>query len=129
MSHARFLLLAQRTVDRVTDAATESVTWILAAPNSRTLGRAAEWFNDAVACRMDLLRLRDRHTDLRPVVTVGAEDGQWRWRVSLDGTAVAVSGRGYLRLFDAEFNLQRFLQALPTAEPTAMTRLLPQRVR
>jgi hypothetical protein len=90
------------------------LTWMLVSPNNRPLGRAAGYFDDDEECRDAVLGLRAHAARVRATTAV-EPGGHWGWRVSLDGTAAAVSTRTYLRQQECQYSLSRFLEALPVA--------------
>lgn len=106
MSGSRFVFLARQDGDAV------AVTWMLVSPNSRPLGRSPRWFADLAACQVDARRLGAAGTALAPIVVAVSGTGQWRWRID----DVAVSTRTYLRQHECEYNVRRFIEALPDAQ-------------
>ncbi len=100
------------------------LTWILVSSNNRPLGRGASRFANVADCRSALVNLRHRHNHLVPAMTSAQLDGQWAWRADLDGATVAVSTRGYLRHRECQYNLDRFMEALPLAEVTDVIRFV-----
>jgi hypothetical protein len=120
VSGPRFILLSRAIADGAKDGIKEYVTWMVVSPNSRPLGRGANWFDDVDACRAAVVELRERATELRIVISVTGSD--WQWRGALDGTATAMSTRSYLRQHECDYNAQRFLEALPYAQLVAAVR-------
>jgi hypothetical protein len=118
----RFILLSRAIVDGPKDGIKEQVTWMVVSPNSRPLGRAASWFDDIDSCRLAVVTLRERASELRIVISVTGSD--WQWRGALDGTAIAASTRSYLRQHECDYNAQRFLEALPEAQLVAAVRTI-----
>lgn len=88
---------------------------MIVSSNNRQLGRGAAGYPTYGACRAAVDRLRARLGAVRTVVSPGAVTGQWVWRLELDGVAVATSSRAYLRIRECEYNLARFLEAVPAA--------------
>lgn len=137
MSGSRFVLLSRRVaVDtRDSDAwqgdawvgggsATEALTWMLVSPNSRPLGRAVRWFGDVDDCRADIGSLREHREHLSIAVSVTGGGGQWSWRADFQGVPAAVSSRTYLRQHESDYNVRRFLEAVPNAELATTIRLV-----
>jgi hypothetical protein len=88
--------------------------WRLVGPNNRELGRSAQAYVDAAACRAGISFLRRQldHLETR----VWCDDStRWLWRLELNGTPVATSARAYMRRREAAFNLEQFLAAAPGA--------------
>lgn len=50
--------------------------------------------------------------------------GAWTWSIDLDGETVAVSSRSYLRVRECHYNVERFLETVPTADIVAGTRVV-----
>ncbi len=100
----------------------EGVVWILVSPNNRPLGRGATYHERYVACYEAVLSLRENFSKLTPVETTVDQTGQWTWRVEVGGEPVAVSSRSYLRVRECSYNLERFLEAAPTADIVPGTR-------
>jgi hypothetical protein len=61
---------------------------------------------------------------LNAVSTALGTSGHWVWRAELDGVPVAVSHRSYLRARECQYNVGRFLAAVPEAQVTAGRRQL-----
>jgi hypothetical protein len=110
------------TLDDSGESGAESVFWMLVSPNNRRLGRAAQRFPAFEVCHEKVMLLRRRHADLRPVPTTTQPHGNWAWRVELDGAVAAVSTRTYLRQQECDYNLRRFLEAVPGAEVATVAR-------
>jgi hypothetical protein len=98
------------------EPAAESVMWVLVSPNNRRLGRGGSPARSFERCRESVLSLRRRHGELRAVTTASEHDGQWSWRIDLDGAAVAAATRAFLRQQECDYNLRRFLAAVPQAQ-------------
>ncbi len=124
MSGSRFVLLSRRTADASTDVVTEPVTWLLVSSNSRPLGRAVRWFGDVPQCRADIDAIRDRRDQLTVVLSVVKGSGQWQWRIDCDRVPVAISSRTYLRQHESDYNVRRFMEALPGAEIMTTLRIV-----
>lgn len=116
----RFVFLSRAVANQHGDVIGENVTWMVVSPNSRPLGRAADWFADYDECRNAALPLRERAAELRIVISIA--HGQWQWRGELAGRSVAVSTRLYLRQHECDYNSRRFLEALPDAQIIAGVR-------
>ena len=112
MSVSRFVFLARRAEDATHD----DVTWMLVSSNSRPLGRAVVWYADLGACLSAVGVLRASVDKLRMVVSVINSGRNWQWRAELDGMPAAVASRTYVRQYECEYNLRRFLEALPVAD-------------
>ena len=125
MAVPRFVFLSRPVVDEAAEVIGGDVTWMLVSPNARMLGRAADWFADYEACRTALALLPAHRDELKSVIFVA--DGQWNWRVEIDRVVVAVSSRSYLRQHECDYNLRRFLDALPTAEIAPAVRIVRNR--
>ena len=122
MAVPRFVFLSRPVVDETHEVIGGDVTWMLVSPNARVLGRAADWFVDYETCRTALTLLPTQRDLLKSVISVVA--GQWHWRIEIDHVAVAVSSRSYLRQHECDYNLQRFLDALPTAAIAPAVRIV-----
>ncbi|MEV8513994.1 hypothetical protein [Dactylosporangium sp. NPDC051484] len=127
----RFIFLAIVTPDDdeyVADRQ-QRTAWMLCSPNNRILGRGERTFGTEEQCReavLGLVRAADR---LSAVSSALGSSGHWVWRVQLDGAPVAVSHRSYLRARECQYNLGRFLAALPAALLTEGRRLLREAPR
>ena len=99
-----------------TAEASEGVIWMLVAPNNRPLGRGAVFHPLYADCYESVMRLRANAGRAVPVEMTVERNGQWAWRIDLDGTPVAISSRTYLRARECTYNLDRFLEALPVAD-------------
>lgn len=117
MSGSRFVFLARPVVDVHAEVVGTDVTWMLVSPNARPLGRADHWFPDYESCSAAVPLLRESRDRLRIVISVSR--GNWDWRLDLDGIPMAVSSRSYLRQHECDYNVRRFLEAVPAA--TVMT--------
>jgi hypothetical protein len=111
MSVSRFVFLARRA-----DTGQDDVTWMLVSSNSRPLGRAVAWYGDLDTCLASVATLRTSVDRLRMVVSVINSGRNWQWRAELDGKPAAVASRTYVRQYECEYNLRRFLEALPVAD-------------
>jgi hypothetical protein len=118
MQAARFVFVSHET---------ESVSWLLMSRNNRHLGQSGVSFASLAQCR-DSAQLLCREADrIDALTTVNNVNWRWVWRCNLDGTAVALSARSYLRQFECEYSLHRFLEALPIAELTMAVRAVRNR--
>ncbi|WP_432835329.1 hypothetical protein [Dactylosporangium sp. CA-092794] len=102
---------------------------MLCSPNNRILGRGEHPFDTEAECREAVLGLVSAADRLVPVPTALGTSGHWVWRVELDGVPVAVSHRSYLRARECQYNVGRFLAALPAALLTEGRRLLREAPR
>lgn len=126
-AHPRFLLLpAIVTIEPVGGAPNgwrlargprltgpTAVGWRLLGANNRELGRSVCVYPVQTA-RRQILALQAGAERLSTTLASGP-GGSWRWRASLDGVTVALSGRSYHRQRECLYNLHQFLGALPTA--------------
>jgi len=110
----RFVFLSRAVSNEQGEVIGETVTWMVVSPNSRPLGRAAAWFADFDTCRDAVTPLRNRASEIK--VVISAARGQWYWRGLLDGIITAVSTRDYLRQHECDYNVRRFIEALPLAQ-------------
>ncbi len=115
MRGSRFVFLAMQSTDDPDGVAEESIMWMLVSPNNRRLGRAERHFPTYELCRETVFRLRRRYDELKPVTATAERSGHWVWRVELDGAVVAKSTRAYLRQQECDYNLNRFMAAVPEA--------------
>ncbi|MFG2037310.1 hypothetical protein [Dactylosporangium sp. NPDC048998] len=127
----RFIFLAIVTPDDDESVADrqQRTAWMLCSPNNRILGRGERPFDTEAQCReavLGVVRAADR---LSAVSTALGSSGHWVWRVELDGAPVAVSHRSYLRARECQYNVGRFLAALPAALLTEGRRLLREAPR
>lgn len=123
MTGPRFVFLSRSFSDSPSDhrdVAARKVTWMALSPNSRPLGKAATWYDDVDECRAGVMRLRESLDDLHVAIVVTR--GRWVWRADRDGEPIAVSVRDYLRQHECDYNVRRFLEAVPTATLPAVVR-------
>ncbi|MEN3609122.1 hypothetical protein AAH979_06180 [Plantactinospora sp. ZYX-F-223] len=106
------------------DEAAEEVIWMLVSPNNRKLGRGEVGYRTYVECWAAVKRLREQHHRASALALTDEFTGQWAWRLELDGETVAISSRSYLRARECNYNLERFLAAIPLAEIVEGTRLV-----
>ncbi|MFD0969093.1 hypothetical protein [Plantactinospora endophytica] len=97
---------------------------MLISPNNRKLGRGEVGYRTYVECRAAVKRLREQHHRTSALALTDEFTGQWAWRLDLDGETVAISSRSYLRARECNYNLERFLAAVPLAEIVEGTRLV-----
>jgi hypothetical protein len=129
VAESRFILLSIVVARPDDDGATAAdgsaeVSWMLVSSNNRPLGRSATSFPGSVECRAGVADLRQRYRGIVSVIAPADGTGGWTWRVDLDGTAVAVSTRSYLRHHECDYNRQRFLEAVPEAELASSVRMV-----
>jgi hypothetical protein len=93
--------------------------WMLVSPNNRPLGRSTKPFPTYGACVEAVRHLAAQHDRVKPSASTVEPTGQWAWRIALDGDTVAMSSRSYLRVRECNYNLERFLEALPSADVVA----------
>ncbi|MFJ6196620.1 hypothetical protein [Micromonospora sp. NPDC092111] len=122
MQLARFVFLSMLPSAGPQSDSDAGVVWMLVSPNNRALGRGYGVHDSYAGCRAAVLALRDGGPRCRPLVSNVDRTGQWTWRILLDDRPVAVSSRSYLRTRECGYNLERFLEAVPTAELVAGTR-------
>ncbi|MGW7369048.1 hypothetical protein ACWGI8_37915 [Streptomyces sp. NPDC054841] len=91
------------------------VGWRLIGANNRELGRSAEAFAGPEECAAAMIELREKVAEARVLLSMPDTAGSWTWRLELDGRAVAVAGRPYLRQRECQYNLSQFLAAVPVA--------------
>lgn len=115
VSPSRFIFLANARAHRPDGASNEDVLWMIVSSNNRQLGRGAVGYASYAECRTAVERLRGCLGAVRTVVSPGGVTGQWVWRLDLDGVPVARSSRSYLRIRECDYNLARFLEAVPSA--------------
>ncbi len=105
----------------------DTVSWLLMSRNNRHLGQSGVRYATAAECR-DSAELLCRQADqVETAATVNSETWRWVWRCTLDGAQVAVSARSYVRQFECEYSLRRFIEALPVAELTMAVRAVSNR--
>jgi hypothetical protein len=129
VAEPRFLLGVQSSAGRRerairvgwADAAKPCFVWRLVGPNNRELGRSAQAYTDAAACRAGISFLRRQLDHLEARVWCD-ESTRWLWRLDLNGTPVANSARAYMRRREAVFNLEQFLAAVPGAASPGVPR-------
>lgn len=122
MQLPRFTFLLSSTLAAVADVPAGRVSWMLVSNNNRQLGRGAAPYATYAAAQAAVRRVRSRATDAVRVVAPDETTGQWTWTLKVDGAAVAVSSRTYLRLRECQYNLDRFLEAIPLAQIAEGTR-------
>jgi hypothetical protein len=119
----RFVFLSMLARSRqAADEAAEEVLWMLVSPNNRQLGRGEAGYGTYAECRAAVLRLREEHRRADAVALTDELTGQWAWRLEIDGQTVAVSSRSYLRSRECNYNLERFMAAIPAADIVEGTR-------
>ena len=123
MPESRFIVLSVLPTGESV-AAADAVTWLLVSSNNRPLGRGGSTFATPEECRTAVSRLRQQHHRVSPTASQQETNGQWAWRADLDGVTVAVSTRTYLRHRECDYNLHRFLEALPLAEVSTSVRII-----
>jgi hypothetical protein len=97
---------------------------MLVSSNSRPLGRSPRWFGDLAECEAAVRELGARAGELTPTVTAVSGTGQWQWRISAETGPIAVSTRTYLRQHECEYNVRRFIEAVPEARFVAGLRFI-----
>ncbi|GAA3269102.1 hypothetical protein Dvina_06155 [Dactylosporangium vinaceum] len=107
----------------------QRAAWVLCSPNNRILGRGEHAFATEAECREAVLAVVAGVDRLTAVSTALGTSGHWVWRVELDGVPVAVSHRSYLRARECQYNVGRFLAALPAALLTEGRRFLREAPR
>lgn len=122
MQGSRFVFFALPEIEDSGEVSGESVTWTLVSPNNRRLGQASGRFSTYDECLAAVQTLRANANSVLPSTVTIDRQGRWAWRVDLDGVTVAVSTRGYLRQQECDYNLRRFLAALPEAAITTELR-------
>ncbi|MGN9911045.1 hypothetical protein ACTMTJ_26155 [Phytohabitans sp. LJ34] len=122
VQHSRFVFLAAPMPESKDGDEGEGILWMLVSPNNRPLGRGTTYHATYGACRQSVLDLQANYERAKPVETTVDLTGQWTWRIDLDGEPVAVSSRSYLRARECTYNLERFLEAVPSAQVIAGTR-------
>ena len=122
MAGSRFLFLSHFVQDESGERTSAGMTWMLVSPNNRPLGCASQFFPSYESCRESVQFLRDQHGRLTGMATAVEEKGRWAWRVDVDGQTVAVSSRTYLRQQECDYNLRRFLEAVPVARLVTLVR-------
>lgn len=127
MYGSRFIFLSFVTSAESGDTGEECVTWMLVSPNNRPLGRALEYFDSYESCRSAASLFRRQHGRIETTVSAPVPNGQWAWRVEVNGVPVAVSARTYLRQQECDYSVRRFLEALPSAELTDTVRTVRNR--
>ena len=125
MQRPRFTFLAMpATPEGAGDRPGHLISWVLASSNQRLLARANTSFDSYSASYADLLRLREG-LDRVDYVTVAIPDvARWIWRASIDGTAMAVASRSYLRVRECHYSLGKFKDAVGTAEVNPEIRIV-----
>ena len=124
MAVSRFVLLARRTDEDGADSPRDDISWMLVSSNSRPLGRAVRWHHDMEACLAEVHSVRAHLDRLRGVISVVNAGRNWRWRVDLDGNPVAEASRVYVRQYECDYNMRRFLEALPIADIPSTVRMV-----
>lgn len=114
MTRSRFIFLST-LVQTGMDEAANGVFWLLISPNSRQLGRGYMVYQSYYGCRAAASLLRQQLAQAKASTAADDITGQLVWRVDLDGMTVAVSSRSYLRMRECQYNLDRFLGAVPQA--------------
>jgi hypothetical protein len=76
------------------------------------------------ACLAEVRTVRAHLERLRGVISVVNAGRNWRWRVDLDGNPVAEASRVYVRQYECDYNMRRFLEALPVADIPSTVRMV-----
>ena len=124
MAVSRFVLLARRTDEDAPNSPRDDISWMLVSSNSCPLGRAVRWHHDMEACLAEVHTVRAHLDRLRGVISVVNAGRNWRWRVDLDGNPVAEASRVYVRQYECDYNMRRFLEALPIADIPSTVRMV-----
>ncbi len=128
MQKSRFIVLSIPAADDGEQGGEDAIGWILVSSNNRPLGRGGSTFASSEACRAAVAQLRREHE--RATSSALAEaSGRWAWRVDVDGRVVATSTRSYLRHHECDYNLRRFLEAVPSADVMDGVRIVQSRRR
>ena len=114
MSQSRFIFLSTLAQGEP-DGPGEGVFWLLVSSNNRQLGRGCVVYHSYQDCREAALYLRRRLGQAQTVTAADEHNGQWVWRVDLDGSAVAVSSRSYLRVRECRTTWAGSWPAVPQA--------------
>lgn len=116
VSQARFIFLST-LMQGEPDGPGEGVFWLLVSSNIRQLGRGRVVYRSYQDCRDATLYLRRGLGQAKTATAAAAAEGsgQWVWRVDLRGSAAAVSSRSYFQVRECQYNLGRFLAAVPHA--------------
>jgi hypothetical protein len=93
----------------------DAIGWILVSSNNRPLGRGGSTFATSEDCRAAVDELRRQH-ERATSLSLAEASGRWAWRVDVDGQTVAISTRTYFRHHECDYNLRRFLEAVPSAD-------------
>jgi hypothetical protein len=93
---------------------TGPVRWRLLSGNNRELGRGADAYDDAPACRLAVEEIQLRIDELQPAVR--RLHAAWTWQLERTGEVVASSGRRFDRLIRCEQNLAQFRARLADAQ-------------
>lgn len=103
------------------------VSWSLVSANNRPLARAAATFESVDACLSAIAELSRPGLDATSsVVHCSPDPGQrsyWKWTVRVGADPVAVAAFRYVRRFECEASVRRFLAVVPhasTALPTTV---------
>ena len=115
MQKSRFIVLSIPASGDDEEVGEDTIGWILVSSNNRPLGRGGTTFASSEACLDAVNQLRREHERMTSSALAEA-NGQWAWRVDVDGRTVAVSTRTYFRHHECDYNLRRFLEAVPAAD-------------
>jgi hypothetical protein len=91
-------------------------SWRLIGANNRELGRSARTFGSYPLARGAVRHLQEHADQLVRQTLVDPATGRWGWRLDLDSTAVAVSGRWYERDHDSRLGMAKFITLAREAE-------------
>jgi hypothetical protein len=112
---SRFIVLSIPAPGDDGEAGEDAIGWILVSSNNRPLGRGGCTFTSSQAC-LDAVQMLRRDHPRATFSALAEANGQWAWRVDVDGRTVAVSTRTYFRHHECDYNLRRFLEAVPSAD-------------
>jgi hypothetical protein len=102
VSGARFLIVTG--TDRDNGGESPWFGWRLLSANNRELGRSATCFPRREDCEAAVAHLRANLDRAVPMVYVVRPDSLWRWRLEIDDTETARSGRAYHRLRECRYS-------------------------
>jgi hypothetical protein len=122
VSGARFLIATG--TDRENGGEAPWYGWRLLSANNRELGRSATFFPRREDCEAAVAHLRANLERAVPMVYVVRPDSLWRWRLDIDGTEAARSGRAYHRLRECRYSLAHFHTGV--AQAVAAPHALPE---
>ncbi|WP_436494450.1 hypothetical protein [Actinokineospora sp. HUAS TT18] len=105
-------------------SAATGVTWRFLSANNRSIGQAADTFDDASSCAVALRDLRDRLASASVIINREGPKQLWAWRIRIADQDLAVSSRRYHRRVQASYACRSFLELVAESPNSELPRLV-----